>query len=110
MAKEIYKKLIRDRIPEFIESLGKKPVIHVLEENEFKKKLKEKFLEEAKEVFESKTKEELLNELCDIEELVIAAMKAFSISKEELEEKILLKRKERGSFEKKLFLEYVESK
>ena len=70
--------------------------------------LKEKLVEEAKELLEVKTSEEILNVLSDVLELVesIAINNKLTIS--HLEKQKLAKKEKRGGFKKKLFLEYVD--
>jgi predicted house-cleaning noncanonical NTP pyrophosphatase (MazG superfamily) len=108
MPKIIYKKLIRDKIPEIIKTAGKTPAVTVLGEKDFKKFLKIKMVEEAEELVEAESRDDILNELCDVEELVLAIVKNFGFSSSELEKAREKKNLERGGFEKKLFLEYVD--
>jgi len=49
----IYKKLVRDRIPEIIEKNGRKPFTRQIDGKEFKESLGRKILEEAYELFGS---------------------------------------------------------
>ncbi len=107
MSKEVYNKLIRDRITEIIKENGRIPEISILGEDRFREALKAKMTEEAKELLEAKTKEEVLNELADIEELIRAISKNYGISSTKIEKYRLKKLKNRGGFEKKLFLKRV---
>ena len=45
----IYNKLVRDKIPEIIENDGEKPIVRVLNDNEYKKELEKKLKEEYEE-------------------------------------------------------------
>jgi len=65
-----YNKLIRDRILEIIKAAGEKPYWRVLGRKEYTKEIKKKILEEAKELIEVKKKEEIINEIVDIQELI----------------------------------------
>lgn len=71
MAKKRYyhRKLIRDRIPEFIRASGDEFETRVMDKEKFEWELKKKLLEEAKELINA-PKEKLLNELADVLELV----------------------------------------
>ena len=54
-----YNKLVRDKIPQNIETLGKKCNYYVLEEKEYEKELDKKLLEEANEFIADHSKEEI---------------------------------------------------
>lgn len=110
MGKKIYNKLIRDRIPEIIVKSGHTPKVSVLNKTKYALELKKKVLEEAKELLDAKSKDDVTNELSDIEELVIAIAKNYTISKSDIEKYRLKKLRDRGGFKKKLFLEYVNEK
>ena len=108
MNRKTYNKLIRDKIPEIIKKNGANPKISVLEKEQFKNALKEKLVEEAKELLEAKTDDEILNELSDVLQLVesIALNNDTTLAKVEKQKE--KKKVERGGFDKKLFLEYVD--
>ena len=108
MNRKIYNKLIRDKILEIIRNKGSVPKVSVLGKEKYLKALKEKMVEEANELQEAKTKKDVLNELADIQELVNAVAKNHKIDIKAVENKRNKKAKERGGFEKKLFLEFVE--
>ena len=96
-----YNKLIRDKIPEIINKRGGKAVVHKANSQEYWKKLKEKLLEEVKEFFKNET----IEELADILEVVeaIRVFKKFD-NKKVLDVK-RKKLKERGGFRKRIILE-----
>jgi len=96
-----YNKLVRDKIPEYIKSKGGVPIIHIADDKEYWKKLKEKLQEEIEEFNTNET----IEEMADIYE-VIDAMRDYK----KFDEKELLsvkekKAKERGNFKKKIILE-----
>jgi predicted house-cleaning noncanonical NTP pyrophosphatase (MazG superfamily) len=101
-----YEKLVRDRIPEIIQRAGKTPVWRELRDEEFRRALKAKALEEAQELFDA-ADDELLSELADLEEVVEAILTAYGSSREELEAAREKKNEERGAFTRRLFLESV---
>ena len=107
MKKIVYNKLIRDKIPQIIEKSGSKPEVSRLDNKNFDLALRKKLLEEAIEVRKAKTKEDLLNELSDIMEVVNAIAKDHSILITDIEKSRKRKFNERGGFEKRLFLEYT---
>src|SRR3989338_5803005 len=108
MNRKTYNKLIRDKIPEIIKKNGANPKIFVLDEEQFKNALKEKLVEESKELLEAKTDDKILNELSDVLQLVesIALNNDTTLAKVEKQKE--KKKVERGGFDKKLFLEYVD--
>lgn len=99
-----YNKLIRDKILEIIENAGEKPYWRILNKKEYRKELRKKVLEEAREVIDADNKKDLLNELTDIQELIDALLIEYDITKTEIKESQKLKNKKRGAFKKKLFL------
>lgn len=103
MKKTVYRKLVRDKIPEIIEQAGQTCACSVLSDDEYLKMLDEKLNEELAEYQESKSMEEL----ADLLEVVRAVALARGSSPEELEEIRRQKAEKRGGFEKKILLEEV---
>lgn len=69
-----YNKLVRDRIPEIINSKGKKCKYEIASQSDYIIKLKEKLLEEANEFIENPC----IEELADVHEVVYAIEKAYN--------------------------------
>lgn len=105
--KIIYNKLVRDRIPEIIENDNHTPVTRKLNKADFKKELLKKLEEEAAEVSLAKGKKELINELADIQEIMLAVYDTFKIECSDVTKCARKKRSERGGFKKQIFLESV---
>jgi predicted house-cleaning noncanonical NTP pyrophosphatase (MazG superfamily) len=99
-----YNKLVRDKIPEIITADGKQANIRILSNKEYREELIKKLQEEAKELAESPSAEEL----ADIKELVIAIREALGLRAGELEEVRRQKAAKNGRFKKRIFLESVE--
>ena len=100
-----YYKLVRDKIPEIIENDGEIPFVRILDDKEFKLELERKLFEEYNEVLEASSSEERLEELSDMVEVISALS---SLENSNLETVISImeeKRRKRGGFSKKLFLE-----
>jgi predicted house-cleaning noncanonical NTP pyrophosphatase (MazG superfamily) len=97
-------KLIRDKVPERARENGDELETRVMNEDEFKIAVKEKLVEEAREVQQAPNKEELIGELADVLELTITVGRIEGISFEEIEQKRKDKLKKAGGFEKKLML------
>lgn len=102
--KKVYRKLVRDRIPEIIAGDGKKANTRTLGNKGYLKELIKKLGEEAKELEANPS----IEELADIKELVIAIRQALNIHAGELEELRRKKAKSNGRFKNKIFLESVE--
>lgn len=99
--KYIYNKLVRDKIPENINSMnGRKCNYKILTEYEYIQELDKKLFEEAHEFIE----EHSIEELADLMEVVLAIMKAKNISMEELENARKIKNNKKGSFNNKIYL------
>ena len=95
-----YNKAIRDKIPEIIEKDGYTCNIETLSDEKFLIEIEKKLSEEVSEYQNDKNPEEL----ADILEVIYRIAKLQGISKEELEKIQIKKSKERGSFEKNIFL------
>ena len=98
-----YTKLVRDNIPEIIKRDGKTAKVHIADDVEYDKRLKEKLLEEANEFAESGNPEEL----ADVLEVVYAIAINKNIHKVQLESIAQKKRNEKGSFEKRIVLDEI---
>jgi predicted house-cleaning noncanonical NTP pyrophosphatase (MazG superfamily) len=103
-----YGKLVRDKIPEFITGKGKKPITYILSDEDYRVELLKKLTEEVEEVVTAKDKDEMIAELADVQEVMMAIYDAFDITYEEVTREGMKKRKERGGFKDKIFLEDVE--
>lgn len=101
-----YNKLIRDKIPDIIESSGKSCETEVLSDDFYLKMLDAKLDEELAEYH----KDQNIEELADLIEVIYAAAKARGYSLEELEKVRAEKFAARGGFEKKLLLKEVSEK
>ncbi|NQT49654.1 nucleoside triphosphate pyrophosphohydrolase [Candidatus Kuenenbacteria bacterium] len=106
--RKVYKKLVRDKIPEIIEADDHMAETRILEQEEYKQALLIKLLEEVNEVQGAKDKEERMKEIGDVLEVLEAIMKANDITQEEVDEIKQKRKKTRGGFEKRIFLEHTE--
>ncbi len=108
MKRKVYNKLVRDKIPEIIRSNKALPKVSLLSVEQFRVALKEKMLEEAKELLLAKTEEEVLDELADILQLLESIATNYKIKFSELKKRKNKKKETRGGFDKMIFLEYVD--
>ncbi len=103
--KHIYNKLVRDKIPNNINSQkGKRAIYRQMDNEEYLKELNRKVLEEAKEFIEANDVEEL----ADVMEVIESIMKSKDITWDEVRKVQRAKRDLKGGFDSKLYLEYVE--
>ena len=100
---KIYNKLVRDRIPEVIESSGKKYSSHIADENEYKEELLKKVYEELEEFNEKPCEEEM----ADIFEVLEGIMVVYGIDVDKMLDIKEQKIRDRGAFEKRIVLEKV---
>jgi len=98
-----YNKLVRDRIPEIIEASGKTCSTEILSNEEYLKMLDKKLDEELAEYH----KDQNIEELADLLEVIRACAVARGYSVEELERVRAEKAEKRGGFEKKILLKDV---
>lgn len=99
----IYKKLVRDKIPEIIAKSGKTCSIEFLSNDEYLKMLDAKLDEEVNEYHQDNN----LEELADILEVIRAITVARGYSLEELEKIRQQKATVKGTFDKKILLKEV---
>lgn len=95
-----YHKLVRDRIPEIIESKGKTCHTEILDNETYLQLLDEKLCEELAEYQESKS----LEELADLLEVMEAVVAARGYTWEQLLSVKAEKKAARGGFEDKILL------
>jgi predicted house-cleaning noncanonical NTP pyrophosphatase (MazG superfamily) len=102
-----YYKLVRDGIPRIIEAGGGQPVTRVLDHAGYRAALRTKLLEEAHEA-QAAPGEHLASELADVLEVLQALAAAHGMSWEDIMSEASRKRAERGGFDERIFLEYVD--
>lgn len=95
-----YNKLVRDKIPELIAQSGEKPMVRILEQEEYIACLEAKLDEEVEEYHRDKNAEEL----ADILEVLMALAAIHGVSEEELLTLRREKREHRGGFSDRVFL------
>ena len=102
-----YYKLVRDGIPRIIEAGGGHPVTRVLDQVGYLAALRAKLVEEAEEA-RAAPDGQLGSELADVLEVLRALAAAHGMSWEDVVAEAARKRDERGGFDRRIFLEYVE--
>jgi len=96
----IYKKLVRDNIPDLIVANGQEPEFYIFPEQDYENELILKLQEETGEYLDSKNPEEL----ADILEVLMELARMRDISFSEVEALRQKKLAERGGFSKRIFL------
>lgn len=95
-----YNKLVRDRIPEIIEASGKTCKTMILDDIEYLRMLDAKLDEELAEYH----KDQNIEELADLLEVIYAVVIARGYTTEELERVRKVKAENRGEFKSRIFL------
>lgn len=90
-----YNKLVRDKIPEIIESNNEEAIYRYLSDNEFKEYLKLKLSEELNEILSSKNNIETLEEIADLLEVIKFYLKVNNYTLEDALNMCEIKRKKR---------------
>lgn len=105
----VYNKLVRDKIPEIIEASGKKANVRYLRGKEYQEALKNKLVEEANEFLQAQTREQMIEELADINEVLYTIDDVLCGDLFDTINKVCdTKRKEKGGFDDGCYLESVE--
>ena len=110
---EIRKECIQDqeeiapRAFKIIKSNKGEPYVRVLNEEEYKEELEKKLLEECNEVIHAKESNDRVEELADVMEIIFSLARLEDKSLQEIQEVMLDKRKKRGGFENRIYLEKV---
>src|SRR5579872_912235 len=108
MIKFYCNKLGRDKGLESFKEQNISPRYKLLTGQELCAQLKRKLIEEADEVRDALSKNEITAELADVLEVVDGLCKAYGIDPQELARVKTQKYQDRGGFEKGLFIEYLE--
>lgn len=103
MSTKYYNKLVRDRIPEIIETTGKTCVCETLPDEQYIEMLNKKLQEEVAEYLESGS----VDELADIGEVMHAILTCKNVSVEEFQRVRLEKLETRGGFSNRVLLKEV---
>ena len=103
----MYKKLVRDKIPEIILSKGETPITRILSDEEYKVELEKKLSEEYEEVLEA-SGDSRIEELADMLEVMEALANVENKTLEDVIKVKGIKKEKRGGFKDKIYLEGVE--
>lgn len=101
---KVYNKLVRDKITDIIEADGRIAKYRILDNNEYRQQLNSKLQEEVKEYLDDNNVEEL----ADIVEVVYGILNSMDVTIDEFEKVRIKKKEERGTFNKRIYLEEAE--
>ena len=102
---KIFNKLVRDNIPNIIESNNEVAITRVLNDKEYRIELYKKLKEECNEVIESKNTSDTIEELADVLEVVKAIAQLENKSIDDIINIAEQKSLKRGGFSKRIYLE-----
>lgn len=103
-----FNKLIRDNLPAFYADLEQTIVTRKLTKHELLLALRDKLVEEAKELpFESNTRADIVNELSDVEQVMDDIRTQLNISAKEITEAKRKKAIKKGGFSAGVFVEQI---
>lgn len=100
---KVYDKLVRDKIPEIIESSGNKCEIEIVSDEVTLEYLYKKLNEEVSELLKDKN----LDEIADVMEVLFAIGSKYGYSEDDVLNRRNTKRDDRGGFENNLILKKV---
>jgi predicted house-cleaning noncanonical NTP pyrophosphatase (MazG superfamily) len=96
-------KLIRDKLPQIMRASGIQVFERVMEKDEYLKRLKDKLLEEAKEVIASGSEKEMREELADLLEVMLSLAKAYGMEFADIQQAAEQKRADKGGFDNRIY-------
>ncbi len=108
MLKFSFNKIVRDKAVAELESEGIKVSYEKMPKESLVSHLKNKLLEEAKEVFDSQSNDELAAEVADVYDVLEAICKESGIDLSEVQENRTKKHSKRGGFSAGIFIHHVE--
>lgn len=103
-----FDKLIRDKLPEILRQSGAKVLQRNMTKEEYFASLKNKLLEEAAEVCEATNKDDILEELGDVFEVIITIAHTEGFELQDILNVAEKKRNQRGGFMEKAYIDFVE--
>jgi predicted house-cleaning noncanonical NTP pyrophosphatase (MazG superfamily) len=101
-------KLIRDNLPQIMRASGIQVFERVMEKDEYLKRLKDKLLEEAKEVIASGSEKQMREELADLLEVMLALAKVYGMEFIDIQQAAEQKRADKGGFDNRIYNAFVE--
>jgi predicted house-cleaning noncanonical NTP pyrophosphatase (MazG superfamily) len=101
-------KLIRDKQPEIMRASGIQVFERPMEKEEYLQRLKDKLLEEAKEVAATVCEKELREELADVFEVMLSLLEVYGMELADIQQTAEQKKRVRGGFDDRIYNAFVE--
>jgi len=109
MSRIFYNKLIRDKIPEIIETKGELCDVRVLDDaHEFQQELLKKIVEEAGGLVKARTRKDLLDEYADLMVALDTLMHLMEFSEADIKTSLEENMARKGAYKRQLFLHWSE--
>jgi len=108
MPKFYLNKLVRDKLRDEYERIGQKAVCRVLSAPDHKQELIKKIIEETREIQTDGPKEEIVNEIADIEQVIDDLMALCGITEQQVADVVRAKLDKKGGFAAGHFVETLE--
>jgi predicted house-cleaning noncanonical NTP pyrophosphatase (MazG superfamily) len=102
-----FNKLVRNKIPSLMSNQGVEIIGRTVDISEYLEQLKAKIYEEAKEVMLTQNKEQLIEELADLTEVISALSEVASISESEITKARLTKSNQKGLFSPSHYIDHI---
>lgn len=104
----LYDKLVRDKIVPKMHEEHQFPFgVRMLEDNEYRKTLAQKIIEEARELLSASTVDDQKNELIDVIELVETLKHALNLDDDDVHTRLQKKREKNGGFDTKTYVHHL---
>jgi predicted house-cleaning noncanonical NTP pyrophosphatase (MazG superfamily) len=106
--RKAYNKFVRDHIPDIIRHNGDTCGTEAMTNIEFQQALRQKLVEEAQEVVQAATSQELITELADLYEVIDTLLHYSNMSLDTVKSVQERRRSERGGFSQRIKLLWTE--
>ena len=104
---KVYNKIVRDKYPEIIVESGDTPQFKILSGEAYANAMKLKLVEEAQEFLAAETREQQIEELADIYEVIDTLRDIFDLNFTDICKTQIDKNNKKGKFRKGYFLQKV---
>ncbi len=103
-------KLVRDRVVDAIIADGHTCKVERLSPERYLIELKRKLVEESREVLAAETRDDVVAELADVAEVILAMIAVIGVCEEDVELERRARFARRGGFTERVFLQFVDTR